>query len=148
MATEWWTSPSEAARRLELLTSTWNQIVNAALGRGTTPYVSAATADWIAAEVQGYREWRDQIEGWQWGVQWADELTDWTARANTARERVARELAARAAKDPSAPAIALPAPLTEWKEIGPSQVATAFAGLGGLVLGVGAIALVLLARRK
>ena len=142
MASEWWTSPSEAARRLDAVRTLWNGVQNAALGRSTRPNVSDALAKHIVAETTAFREFADQVEGWQWGVQWADELTDWSARANAARARVEAELAAKGADVP------VPAPVTEWHEIGPQAVASVFAGAAGLALGIGAIALVVLLRGK
>lgn len=142
MASEWWTSPSEAERRLAAVNRLWNDVANAALGRSTTPIVSPATADWVVAEVAAFKQFRDQVEGWQFGVSWADELGDWTARANAARARIAAELA-----EAGKPA-ALPAPVTQWDEVGPQMVAKAFAGTAGLMLGGAAIVLVLMMSRR
>lgn len=141
MAEEWYTSPQEAARRLELLSGYWNALRNAALGRSTRPRVSADLADTIAADHLSYHEWRDALpEGFVYGVPtWVDELQDWTSRANWTHDQIKREL----------PGEQLPARLTEWKptlnahdamQAGKGIViAQMFSGLGGLLMGAGFI---------
>ena len=144
MADEFLTLGSEATRRLEALSKQWNDVRNAALGRGTKPLVSAALADDVAAEHMAYHEWRQGLSGLTFTWSFTDELNDWTRRCNAARARVAAEFA----KLKGAPL--LPPKLTEWREMAPAAVQsvfTAFAGMSGLALGAGLI-LLLASRRK
>lgn len=136
MAAEWWTSPEEASRRLELLSVYWNTLRNTALGRSTHPIVTDDLADDVAAEHLAYHAWRDAIpHGWTMGptVQWADELADWTRRANAMRARIKEQLWD----------IELPAAMTVWNEKAIPETAKAVAqatvSMGTLALGLGAL---------
>jgi hypothetical protein len=91
-ATELFTWPSEAIRRLDLLTDRWNVLRAAAWGRGTTPLVEQPLADEVESERQAFSDWREKIGGMEWIPGLLDELNDWTTRAN----RIADKL--RAAK--------------------------------------------------
>jgi hypothetical protein len=138
-AAEWWTSPEEASRRLELLSVYWNTLRNLALGRSTHPDVTDDLADDVAAEHMAYHAWRDAIpQGLIIGpVTWADELNEWTRRANAIRERIKEQLWD----------VEVPAPITDWTElIAPAttqavvhSIAQTFVGMGGLALGLGAL---------
>lgn len=145
MADELWTTGSEAARRLDLLTEQWDGVRNAALGRGVNPLVSAALADSVANDWAAFHSWRDTLGGWTLTSSWVDELTEWTRRCNAARAAIASELAR---KPPPAGSPALPGAITEWHETLPAiatNIASVFAGAGGLALGLGLV--FLLARR-
>jgi hypothetical protein len=133
-ASELITTPPEAEQRLEALSRYWNALRNAALGRSTRPLVSDALADHVASEHLGYHAWRDSLPaGMLTGitVSWADDLRDWTRRANEVRASIRVER----------PDLLLPAPLAEYSEGLPAQVtvavASVFSGLGGVIMGAG-----------
>lgn len=118
-ATEWWTTPGEAERRLNALTAFWASLRSAAVARSGQLKVPAAVHSAFETEYAAFRKWRESIGGVELVTSWADELTDWTARAN--RQRAALGAAGGM----------VPAELTEWTAQAPQLIV---GGLTGLVL--------------
>jgi len=117
---EWWLTGGEAARRLDALTDYWNALQNAALGRGVEPIAPMALADELVSNNEGFHRWRATLEGYTFVSSMADELEQWTRRANEFRVKL------QAARVP-----ALPVALTEWEQTGPTDLlATSVVGLG------------------
>lgn len=121
---EWWTTPGEAGRRLDLLDTQWNALQNAALGRSVQPLVGPQLAQRVVAEWTAYKNWRATLGGLMLVSSWADDLGVWTRKSNDLRAAIA------AAGQP------VPAALTEWETPGPAFVS------GTLGLAVAGLALV------
>jgi hypothetical protein len=120
---EWWTTPGEAARRLQLLDDQMNALQNAALGRGVKPLVGPQLAQRVADEWTAYRNWRQTLGGLMLVSSWADDLGVWTRKANDLRAAIA------AAGQP------VPAALIQWETPGPAFVsATLGLAVAGLAL--------------
>lgn len=115
--TEWWTTPGEAERRLQMLDDQMNELRNAALGRGVKPLVGPQLAQRVADEWAMYRKWRETLGGVMLVSSWADELDVWTRQANDLRAAIA------------AAGQTVPLALTEWQTQGPAFLAASL-GLG------------------
>jgi hypothetical protein len=89
MTVEWWTDPAEAAQRVDALSEYWDQLSNAALGRGVQPLVSEALATEVASLAAAYRKWRAGIGGYTNILNWRGPLEQWGARANATRAKLA-----------------------------------------------------------
>lgn len=129
---EWWTTPGEAQHRLDMLENQMNLLRNVALGRGVRPLVGPQLAQRVAAEWEQFRNWREGLGGITFVASWANELEQYTRRANDLRVAI------------SAAGLEVPAALLEFETPGPAFVT------GTLGLAVGGLALVwaILRRKK
>jgi hypothetical protein len=131
--TEWWTTPGEAARRLDALTTQFGNLQNAAIGRGLgAEKVPGELADVVVETCNQYRAWRETLGGVEYVMDWKDDLTLWTERANKLRAQIAKYTK-------------VPGALTEYRDVGPAVLGFGTIGIAAAGL---ALAYVISSRRR
>lgn len=76
-----WLGP-EMKQRIEELTRYWDEVSNAARGRGTQPIVSAKLADEVAAFHEDFLAWREHVSGLSFAPYVEDDVRKWRSAAD------------------------------------------------------------------